>query len=254
MKVSLEKKIEYVDVSTDYTMAAAHLYRLVQQAAINHSERAGDGPRKLLDSGFAWILRRIHMDIQRYPEYGETVTATTWHRGSKGFYAYRDYRIDVSGKTIGTATSQWLYMDIGRRKIVKIPPESTTGYTTETEATSDIDINSWNPDTRFEPEFTCDISIRKLDFDPLGHVNNAVYIDYLETLLLDFMGKPVKMSRFGIQYAREIGVSAKSITAGLKETARGYRFKIFGEKETYACGEFQLQDGETTPSPDAPKK
>lgn len=247
MKVSLEKAVDYLEVDADYTVAVAHLYRLLQQAAVAHSERAGESPRKLLKSGFAWILRRIRMDIRRYPEYGETVRATTWHRGSKGFWAYRDYRLEASGQPIGAATSQWLYLDTGRRRIVKIPPESTIGYTTEPEAALDIDINAWNPDDRFQPEFTCDISIRKPDFDPLGHVNNAVYIDYLETLLLAFMGNPAKMSQFGIQYIREIDVSAKSIRAGLEKTAQGYRFKMFGEKETYACGEFRLQDGETDP-------
>ncbi|MFD1563954.1 acyl-CoA thioesterase [Haloarchaeobius amylolyticus] len=36
-------------------------------------------------------------------------------------------------------------------------------------------------------EFTVDIPVRYRDLDPLGHVNNAVYVSYLETARVDYL-------------------------------------------------------------------
>ncbi|MCF8112102.1 MAG: thioesterase family protein, partial [Desulfobacteraceae bacterium] len=111
-------------------------------------------------------------------------------------------------------------------------------YSVENMDALDIDIDRWKTDTGFAPESAVKIATRPSDFDPLGHVNNALYFDYLETLIERVFQRPAEMSGIVVQFNREIPKDVFEAEAGLKKKEGGFIFKITSESGINAFGEW----------------
>lgn len=240
MKITLHKQVKYFEVDSHFKLKIGHLFKLLQEAAIEHSEKVGLGSKTLVETGSVWVLNRMEAEVLRPPEYLENLTVITWHKGSKGYRAYRDFIVYAGDEKVAAASSRWLYFDMQRKRIVRIPEETSTAYTTETESAFDNHIDAWKADSNFSPTVVKPISIRSSDYDPLGHVNNAVYFDYVDTLAAqafeDFKG----FARLRIEYKKELGQDIETIEAGLAETPKGHVFKIFNRDTVYAAGTLYL--------------
>ncbi len=243
MKVSYTQKIKYADVDTHLNQKLGSVFKLIQEAAVRHSEQVGFDTQTLLDRGEVWVLNAMAAEIYRYPELGEEVRVVTWHKKSKGFKAFRDFFIYAGSEKLAAATSLWLYFDINRKRLLRVPVETGRLYTTEAgDAIAGV-VETWNPDEQFTPEFETGITIRDSDFDPLNHVNNAVYLDYLETLTARFFESKKTITGIKIQYKKEIGREVPLVHAGLAQTAAGCCFKLFDGEHLFAAGEIDFAAG-----------
>ncbi len=240
MKVTLTRKIDYADVNPQFKQDLGPFFKLIQEAAVMHSEKVGFDSKTLLDQGEVWILNAMEAEIYRYPELREEVSVVTWHKKSKGFKAFRDFNVYSGDEKLAAVASLWLYFDLKKKRLMRVPAETGRVYTSEAESAFDSTIGSWKPDDSFTPEFEIGISVRASDFDPLNHVNNAVYFDYLETLAAMFFDRKKKVTGIKIQYKKEIGSTVTVVKAGLKETDTGCCFKIFNEHSLFAAGEMDL--------------
>ena len=236
MKFHLERAIDYFDVDPRFCLKLGALFRYFQEAAVMHSERVGIGSRRLVDGGRVWLLNKIAAEIVRYPEYGETVTVTTWSRGAKGFKAFRDFVVSAGDRRLAVATSVWLYFDMNRKRIVRVPEDLMAAYTMETAVALDVDLEAWKPETGFEPDTDLEITTRSGDFDPLGHVNNSLYFDYLETMASRAFSASGRIGKLKIQFQKEIGAGCRAVRAGGLNADDGCRFKIFSDKKVHAAG------------------
>ena len=240
MKVTLRKQVKYFEVDTAFKLKLGNLFRLLQEAAIEHSEKIGLGSKTLVDGGSVWVLNRVEVEILRYPEYLEEIKLITWHKGSQGYRAYRDFILYAGEEKVATAASMWLYVDTRRKRIIRIPEDVSAAYTIESDAAMDNRFDTWKADTQFSPGVTRPISIRTVDFDPLGHVNNAVYLDYVETLATHAVDNFAGIGRLIIEFKKELGRDVEMVEAGLAQTSDGYVFKIFNQDTVYAAGELYL--------------
>lgn len=240
MKVTLTRKIDYADVNPHFKQKLGSFFKLIQEAAVIHSEQVGFDSKTLLDRGEVWILNAMEAEIYRYPELREEVSVATWHKKSKGFKAFRDFVVYSGDEKLAAVSSLWLYFDINKKRLIRVPIETGRVYTTVEESALDGIIESWKPEDSFTPEFETGISVRNSDFDPLNHVNNAVYLDYLETLTARFFGRKKQVTGVKIQYKKEIDSSVTVVKAGLKETDTGCCFKLFDEHHLFAAGEMEL--------------
>ena len=240
MKITLHKQVKYFEVDRHFKLKLGHLFKLLQEAAIEHSQKVGLGSKTLVDKGSVWILNRMQAEILRAPEYLEDLTVVTWHKGSKGYRAYRDFIVYVGNEKVALASSRWLYFDMQRKRIVRIPEETSAAYTTESEAAMDNQIDSWRAEPDFAPMVVKPISIRTSDYDPLGHVNNAVYFDYVETLAAYAFEAFTGLAHLKIEFKKELGQGVETVQAGLAEAQTGYVFKIFNRDTVYAAGALSL--------------
>ena len=240
MKVKLTRKIGYADVDPDLQQKLGSFFKLVQEVAVLHSEQVGFDTQTLLDRGEVWILNAMEADIYRFPKLREEVSVVTWHKKSKGFKAFRDFNVYCGDERLAAVSSVWLYFDLKKKRLLRVPTETGRVYTTENESAFNGVLQSWKPVENFTPEFETGISVRSSDFDPLSHVNNAVYFDYLETLADRFFSRKKQITGLKIQYKKEIDSRVKDVRAGLKETDTGYFFKLFDEQHLFAAGEVEL--------------
>ena len=240
MKVTLTRKIDYADVNPRFKQKLGSFFKLIQEAAVIHSEQVGFDSKTLLDRGEVWILNAMEAEIYRYPELREEVSVVTWHKKSKGFKAFRDFIVYSGDEKLAAISSLWLYFDLKKKRLIRVPAETGRVYTTVEESARDGSIESWKPEGSFTPEFETGISVRNSDFDPLNHVNNAVYFDYLETLAARFFDCKKQVTGIKIQYKKEIDSKVTVVKAGLKETDTGCCFKLFDEHHLFAAGEMEL--------------
>jgi medium-chain acyl-[acyl-carrier-protein] hydrolase len=242
MKVTLTRKIDYADVGTDFNQNLGAFFKLIQEAAVLHSERVGYDTQTLLDRGEVWILNALEAEIYRYPRLREEISVVTWHRKSKGFKAFRDFRVQAGEETLASASSLWLYFDIRKKRLTRVPAETGEVYTSEGDKALESTIETWTPRGDFTPEFETELGVRHSDFDPLNHVNNAVYLDYLETLVARSGDHRKKIKGLKIQYKKEIDRTVTTLKAGLQPTDSGCCFKLYDEKHLFAAGEMDLAE------------
>jgi len=246
MKVTLDRQINYFEVDSNFTQSLKSFFQMLQEAAVHHSETVNVDSADLVQAGTVWVLNRMAVDIRRLPEYRESIQVITWSKGMRGFRAYRDFAVFAGNEQLAAATSLWLYFDLNRRRLIRIPPEYRETYTAETDSALAADLDSFRPETDFSPDVETRISLRQSDIDPLGHVNNAVYLDYIDTLLACSRKTAAhRLKNLKMLFQNEINREVETVTAGLSGSGTDWRFKIFSADTIHAAGELRL--GELLP-------
>jgi len=240
MKFKLAHEVKFFETDPALRLKLGSLVKLLQEAAISHSGAVGQGARKVQETGFAWVLHKLGIDILRCPEYGEKLEIVTWSTGVKGLKARREFRVFSGGETAIAASSLWFYIDAARKQVVRIPPEIITPYGSESETALQRDLDNWKADRDFIPEMEALITTRFSDYDPLEHVNNSVYFDYLETAIFRRFNRAARLKSVDMFFAREIPREIETISTGFKTAGVSNSFKIWNSAQIYACGDFIL--------------
>jgi len=236
MKIEQTTVVDYDEVDTEFRMKLPVLFQRLQRAAVHHSEQVGLGSADMVAAGAVWILNRMRVDIYRLPAYGEAITLRTWHKGSVGFRAGRDFLMVCGDETVAAATSLWLYYDLKRKRIAKIPQRVSEPYTAEVDDVLAAGAIDFAVDKTFAPAQTTTITTREGDYDPNGHVNNTVYLEYLNTLVKRCGVGNTRVRRVGIQYLKEIGRDVHTLQASVSAAGHTVRFRFFDSTAVYAAG------------------
>ena len=126
------------------------------------------------------------------------------------------------------------------KKILKVPEEAAQWYTVETDRAMDMDIDEFHPNLKFEPEHSETVEIRPSDFDPLDHVNNALYLDFLENLVGRTYPDQKRIREVVIQFHNEISRQVGRVDIGIGQNSGLNEFKIFSPGCVHAAGTFRL--------------
>jgi medium-chain acyl-[acyl-carrier-protein] hydrolase len=236
MKIEQTSVVDYDEVDTGFRMKLPVLFQRLQRGALHHSESVGLGTAAMVAAGGVWILNRMRVDIYRMPVYRDELTLRTWHKGSVGFRAGRDFVVFCGDEKVAAATSLWLYYDLKRKRIAKIPQHVSEPYTAEADDVLVAGAIDFTVDKAFEPAKTLTITTREGDYDPNGHVNNAVYLEYLDTLIQRCGIGEAKVGQVGIEYLKEIGRGVDTILAGATVADNIVRFRFFDPTTVYAAG------------------
>jgi len=220
------------EVATPLTM----LYYL-EDAAIAHSESAGYGVGRLKSEQRAWVLNRWHLQINRYPVYGEKVTIETWPSSFERFYATREFLIrDHNQEIIGRATSLWIFLNTETKRPFRIGPEFREAYGLDpTRAIEDsfnqlhIVLEDQGEGGGVEQTF----SVRRSDIDTNGHVNNANYLQWMLEVLPEDIYLNHHLTSLEIVYKKETtygsSIRSKCTVEGLELEKPVCRHIILGD-------------------------
>ena len=165
-------------------VSLATLCNYMQESAGLSADRMGWGIRKLQNEGLTWMLSRLYVKVSRYVPWGTELVMRTWPSGMKGrLLATRCFQAaDGSGGEILQAYSEWLYVDMGSQRIVKLP-EGFAGLVPE--GTPSVDFADLGGKSVRLPEVavSAEVRVRQSDLDFNDHVNNVHYVEWmLETL------------------------------------------------------------------------
>ncbi|MDR0727216.1 MAG: hypothetical protein LBF37_04100 [Rickettsiales bacterium] len=144
----------------------------LQAIADNHAELLGCGRSYCMEKGLAWVVTHYLVDIIELPKEAEELEFTTWPSAQDALRAIRDFEIrGADGRLMIRATSQWILIDIERRRPLKLG-DHLPEWDLIKDRAYDRTFDKF-PD--FEPQKTRAMHCRYDDVDVNQHINNAVY-------------------------------------------------------------------------------
>ncbi len=173
--------------------------RLIE-VATEHANAWGVGYSRLKESGQAWVLSRISVEMMEYPHVNEEYAITTWVESYNRHFSERNFVITAGGEEVGYARSVWMVIDTARRTLCDI---SQLSYISENVSER---RSPMTPITRLTP-----VSARRsesytfgyIDVDSNRHVNSVSYIKLLmNKWSLDFYDRH-RIARLEMAYIKE---------------------------------------------------
>lgn len=80
-------------------------------------------------------------------------------------------------------TDLWLFFDLSKKRITKIPSSVSEPYTAEAQDVLGAGAIDFTVDKTVDSQEAMTITTREGNLDPNCHVNNATYLDYPDTLI-----------------------------------------------------------------------
>jgi acyl-CoA thioesterase FadM len=156
-------------------MRSAALLRHAQDLAWRHSEVLEYGRAWYEARGVGWVVRSVDMLIDQPPHSNEDLVGTTALVGFRHVMARRHTRLfNAAGRVIADAAIDWVMTDqVGRP--ARFPQEFESFVQRVNATFAPIKIPAGAPSG-----VAVDVSIRRADIDPLGHVNHAAWLEIIE--------------------------------------------------------------------------
>ena len=157
--------------------AVQTLCNYLQEAAVGHARILGFSVEHMQTKGLIWVLSRLHLKMQRYPRWRDTVRVATWPSGVRRLFACRDFELwDGQDRLLGCATSDWLLVDLATFKPVPVSSDIANTCATERGRVFEAPPIKLPDLERVEQERTFQARLSDLDFN--HHVNNVNYIEW----------------------------------------------------------------------------
>ena len=179
--VTVDYRVRFDECGPDGIVRSSALLRYAQDVAWVHSERMGFDRAWYAERDLAWVVRAAELAILEPVALGQSVALSTAVIGFRKVWARRrtEGRLP-DGRLVLWGHTDWVMTDVVRGLPGRVPPEFPGVFA--------------SPPGPFEPGRvplppTPDDAVRHRsrvrpqDLDPMGHVNNAAYLDYLEEAL-----------------------------------------------------------------------
>jgi acyl-ACP thioesterase len=241
-RLLLKTTITYGDVDRHEVMLLSRLFKMLQDAAIDHANQFGSGTIAVAERAESWVLNRIEAAIERYPRAGELLDVETWSIGIKGFKGYREFRVrDAAGTVIVTASSLWLYISLKTKSLIRVPRELAAQFPVGRESAAFPQLEHLQLAAPSAGGATFPVTLRYSDFDVNHHVNNASYFELVQTALVQ-AGFSAHPRRVALKYAKEIQTGTTTAAVRVERVSGHARFSIEGNDVVYAVGEAEGED------------
>jgi acyl-ACP thioesterase len=238
MRIDQSWTLSYLDVDESFQLKPVALIRRMEEAAIRHTELVGLPAKDLFDrQGLAWMMHKIGLKIHHLPVYGQELTVSTWSKGIKGFRALREFEVKESERVLVSATSLWLLYDLSAARLTRIPREMAAAYEIESRQALNWDLAKWKPENGFAVQSTVPITTRASDFDIYGHVNHALYLDYIDTALTWAQGTHIWEGEIKVAFLRQISRPIEQIEIHLGSDGQAGKLSISSDDTLFALAE-----------------
>ena len=169
------------------TVRASALVRYAQDAAWLHSETLGYDRGWYAERGLTWLVRSLELALVQPVGTGTALEVTTQVTGYRKVWARRLARItSTTGLTVAWVHTDWVMVD-ARGLPRRVPEEFRHRFAVAPRTFDPVRV----PAEPLPPDATTvDLSVRAGELDPMGHANNAVYLDYLEEAVGRLAGGP----------------------------------------------------------------
>jgi acyl-CoA thioesterase FadM len=177
-------RVRFDEADASGRLRASGFVRYLQDLAWRHSDHAGFDRAWYRARGVTWLVRGLDLRVHHAPAYGETIAVTTEVLGWRRVWARRLSEVrDDDGHLLAEAHVDWVLLtDAGRparlpRELEVLAPAGAT-FTP-----SRIDLPPTPPHA-----VVATWAVRASDVDPMGHMNNATYLDLLDAALAETAG------------------------------------------------------------------
>ncbi|MDQ3817802.1 MAG: acyl-[acyl-carrier-protein] thioesterase [Acidobacteriota bacterium] len=172
----------------------------LQEAAIEASADAGFTPAWYEEKGTGWVIRELSIRYHLQASYNDELEVTTWVSNIRRVSSTREYLIErASDKArVARARVNWVYLDMKRGKPARVTDDFVRALEPSGEW-EELGIRLQNPrktDDAFR--YRAHRRVQTYELDALHHVNNAVYLNWIEQAYFDALraaGHPISHQR-----------------------------------------------------------
>jgi len=209
-------RVRFDEAGADGALRSSGYLRWAQDMAWRHSDSAGLGREWYGEHQLTWLIRAVELDIVQAASYGSEVVVSTEVLGFRRVLARRrsQFHSREGGRLLATALIDWVLVNAsGRPTRVPAPIQDLLPAG---EAFTPLRVELPGPPGDASSR---DMGARHGEIDPMGHVNNAAYLDYVDEQLIR-AGHEATVRRLPRRYRAEF---ARPAERGMSLRAQAWR-------------------------------
>lgn len=196
-------EIYYFQIDQNREVTPISILHFLEDIATSHSETVGLGIDHLLAQRTGWVLNRWLLRMDRYPKLGEKISIETWPSKFERFYATREFSIiDSEGNFLGQASSLWIYLNVDKKRPIRIPAHFEQAYGLA-EGKRVMEEPFQDLPEMTDAQSKLKFHVRRSDIDTNGHVNNARYVDWMIEGIHEDLSRDYQLSELEVIYKKE---------------------------------------------------
>jgi len=182
----------------------AAFFQHLTEAAGQHAARLGFGFESMYARNLFWVHARMKIQFYDFPGPEQPITIRTWPKTiQQKLFFIRDFEVlDSRGGRLAAATSAWLVMDAGARRLV--PPQSLDLElpTLPERAGLAEPLEKLSVPAGGEERLLARAGYSAVDL--LGHVNNSRYVEWICDCFPVEMYRTRRLDWIQVNYDREV--------------------------------------------------
>lgn len=215
------------EVNAQGELSLPLLTQKIIDVATGHANSLGIGNPSMASLGCGWVLSRLAVEMEEYPQVNQTYSITTWVETWNRRFSVRNFTVnDASGNVIGHATSVWMVLNYRTRENaglshLSLAPDMISGAAVPIARPGRHAVTEAAQTDRT-------YTFRYCDLDFYRHVNTVRYIDLLlNTFTLECMDTH-RVSRLDIAFMHE-GHYGQTVRILKEEKGDSVVFALEGE-------------------------
>ncbi len=208
-------RVNSFDSDSSKNLKLHSLFQIFSEIGWDHAKILNFGFEDLIASNKFWVLTSIRVKVNQLPVWQDDINVHTWPSGKDGICFTREYEIySKSGDLLVQASSNWIVFDNERKRPV-IPKEYDfikDSKFEKTDLTGHIKLKAVD-----DMEKLSDEEARATDIDMHQHVNNSVYIRWIENCLNK--SELSNKFMFEVQFIKEQRINSKVEVFGKSDSA-----------------------------------
>ena len=174
-------RVRFDEAGPDGRVRTSALLRYAQDLAWQHSDALGLDRAWYRGRGVTWLVRAAELTVLGEMASGTTITGTTTITGFRRVWSRRHTEFNDEACSLAACVNiDWVLVD-ERGSPQRIPPEIQGSFPAVGTVVSLARVDLAEPP---EEVSAVAIAVRPQELDPLDHVNNAVYADWLDEQVL----------------------------------------------------------------------
>lgn len=177
-RIERQYRVRFDEAGPDGQLRSSGYLRYAQDLAGIHSERAGFDRAWYGERGLTWLVRAVELDILTDVPYGSELTVSTEVIGFRRVWGRRksEFHPAASERPAAMAIIDWVLLN-ERGAPTRVPAEIVDVFVKPQANFTPLRLEL--PSTPGDA-VTFPLTVRRSELDPMAHVNNAAYLDYLD--------------------------------------------------------------------------
>jgi acyl-CoA thioester hydrolase len=175
-------RVRYYECDANGHLYSTNYLRYMQETAFDASAAAGYDMQRYDEIQHHWLIRESQVEFLQPVRYDQHVAVTTWIADFRRVTSLRAYefRLVETGELVARAFTDWVYLDTQRKRPASIPAALVQAFYPEGAPTDFEPRRPFPASPPPPPEvYRMQRQVKWQDIDALQHVNNAVYMDYV---------------------------------------------------------------------------
>ncbi len=171
-------RVRFDEAGPDGLLRSSGYLRYAQDLAWVHSESAGFGREWYGERGLTWLVRAVELDILADVGYGAELVGSTAVTGFRRVWARRKSEFHPVGseRPAALAITDWVLLN-ARGAPTRVPSEIADAFVQPGADFTPLRLALPPTPAGVAP---LHVIVHKSELDPMAHVNNAAYVDYLD--------------------------------------------------------------------------